>query len=85
MKFCGLRGNDHRKNPLNFWEDQGTISLKHLGGKIAPKLVYFVLKKELLNVSEMAPWIIFWIWDSKEIAYHEINGGPQHGGHYDVE
>ena len=27
------------------------------GGKLAPKLVYFVLRKELLlNLSEMAPW-----------------------------
>ena len=25
---------------------------KHLGGKIAPELVYFVLKKELLNFSD---------------------------------
>ena len=33
----------------------GTISLKHLGGKIAPKLVYFVLEKVLLTFSEMAP------------------------------
>ena len=30
--------------------------LKHLGGKIAPKLVYFVLKKELLNFSESIDW-----------------------------
>ena len=28
---------------------QGTISLKLLGGKLAPKLVYFVLRKELLK------------------------------------
>ena len=27
---------------------------KALGGKLAPKLVYFVLKKELLNVSVIA-------------------------------
>ena len=33
----------------------GTISLKHVGGKTAPKLVYFVLEKELINFSEMAP------------------------------
>ena len=36
-------------------EPQGTISLKLLVGKLAPKLVYFVLKKELLNFSEMTP------------------------------
>ena len=34
----------------------GAVSLKLLGGKLAPKLVYFVLRKELLNLSEMAPW-----------------------------
>ena len=28
------------------------FSLKLLGGKMTPKLVYFVLKKELLNVTE---------------------------------
>ena len=28
----------------------------HLGGKFAPKLVYFVLRKELLNLSQPAPW-----------------------------
>ena len=38
---------------------QGAISLKLLGGKLAPKLVYMVLRKELLNVysSETAPRI----------------------------
>ena len=36
----------------------GTISLKLLGGKLAPKLVHFVLRKELLHFSEMAPWTI---------------------------
>ena len=30
--------------------DQGTISLKLLGGKLAPKLVYFVLRKEVLKL-----------------------------------
>ena len=35
--------------------DQGVVSLKPLGGKLAPELVHFVLKKELLNFSEMAP------------------------------
>ena len=29
--------------------------LKLSGGKLAPKLVYFELKKELLNLSEMTP------------------------------
>ena len=37
IKVCGLRGNDHRKNPLNFWgwsilystaEIQGAVSMK---------------------------------------------------------
>ena len=32
------------------------VSLKLLGGKLAPKPVYFVLRKELLNLREMAPW-----------------------------
>ena len=35
--------------------NQGAISLKLVGGKLAPKLLYFVLKKELLNFSETAP------------------------------
>ena len=30
--------------------DLGAISLKLLEGKLAPKLVYFVLRKELLNL-----------------------------------
>ena len=36
---------------------QGTVSLNVLGGKLALKLVYFALKKELLlvSLSEMAP------------------------------
>ena len=34
---------------------QGTVSLKLLGGKLAPKLGYFVLRKELLNFSETVP------------------------------
>ena len=32
--------------------DQSAVSLKHLGGELAPKLVYFVLKKELLKFNE---------------------------------
>ena len=35
--------------------NQGAISLKLLGGKLAPKLIHFVLRKELLRLSEMAP------------------------------
>ena len=31
------------------------VSLKQLEGKSTPKVVYFVLKKELLNFSETAP------------------------------
>ena len=34
------------------------IALKLLGGKLAPKLLFFVLKQELLNFSEMAPWCL---------------------------
>ena len=37
--------------------DLGTISLKLLRGKLALKLVYFVLRKELLNFSETVPWV----------------------------
>ena len=33
----------------------GAISLKILRGKISPKLVCIVLRKELLNLSETAP------------------------------
>ena len=29
--------------------DQGSVSLKLIGGKLAPELVYLVLKKELLT------------------------------------
>ena len=32
----------------------GAVSLKLLAGKLAPKLVYFVLENELLNFNEMA-------------------------------
>ena len=34
---------------------QGTVSLKLLGGISTPKMIYFVLEKELLDFSEMAP------------------------------
>ena len=35
----------------------GAISLKILGGgKLAPKLEYFVLEQGFLNLNEMAPW-----------------------------
>ena len=37
----------------------GTVSLKHLGVKTAPNLVYFIKNKELLNFSEMALWLLF--------------------------
>ena len=39
---------------------QGAVSLKPLGGKFAPKMIYFVLRKELLNLSEMAPRFTFY-------------------------
>ena len=34
---------------------KGAILLKQSRGNLAPKLVYFELEKELLNLSEMAP------------------------------
>ena len=36
----------------------GPVSLKPSGGKLAPKLVYFLLEKELLNFGETAPWFL---------------------------
>ena len=41
-----------KKNAVLLFENilLGTVSLKLLGGKSAPKLVYFVLRKELLNL-----------------------------------
>ena len=33
----------------------GAVSQKLLGGKLAPKLVYFIPRKELLTLSEMTP------------------------------
>ena len=36
-------------------DDLGAISQKLLGGKLAPKLIHFILRKELLRLSEMAP------------------------------
>ena len=41
--------------PVSLCTVQGAVSLKHLGGLKAPKVVYFVLEKELLNLSETAP------------------------------
>ena len=43
---------DHDSAPQGYWatENLGTVSLKLLGGKLAPKLVYFVLRTELLNL-----------------------------------
>ena len=32
------------------------ISLKLLGGQFPPELVFFVMRRELLNFSEMVPW-----------------------------
>ena len=43
-------------------DGQGTISLKHLGGKTIPKVVYFVLKEELLNKYSISAW-------AKEIVF----------------
>ena len=45
------------ENPLNL-KYLGAVSLKLLGGKLAPQLIDFVLKKELLNFSETALWAI---------------------------
>ena len=42
----------------------GAVSLKLLGGKLAPKAVYFIMRKELLNLSEMAPL------DYKHVAFY---------------
>ena len=46
------RCEKERCRRFRYW---GAVSLKLLGGKLALKLVYFVLRKELLNFSEMAP------------------------------
>ena len=35
--------------------DLGAVSLKFIGGKLAPELVYSVPRKELLSFSEMVP------------------------------
>ena len=47
---------------LKFWcfsetapMNQDSISLKLLGGKLAPKVVYFVLRKELLSLMKPPP------------------------------
>ena len=37
-------------------EGSGCHFTEQVGDKIAPRLVFFVLEKELLNLSEMAPW-----------------------------
>ena len=34
---------------VSYEKKKGAISLKLLGGELAPKLVYFVLRKELLK------------------------------------
>ena len=47
-------------------ENQGAVSLKLLGGKLAPKLVYFDLRKELFNFNEMHP-------DFMKISMHCCN------------
>ena len=51
---CLCKNNDKsfRSHGMNA-KYQGTISLNLLGGKLAPKLVYLVLRKELLNFSEI--------------------------------
>ena len=38
-----------RKPASNHEKFQGAVSLKLAGGQLAPKLVYFVLRTELLN------------------------------------
>ena len=38
-------------------------------GKLAPKIVYFVLKQELLNFSETAPWLLFTL--SKQVIFKQ--------------
>ena len=57
--ICNIRSNA-------IYEIQGTISLKLLGGKLTPNLVYFVLRRELLkplwngtqitNISNLSPY-----------------------------
>ena len=44
------------RSKLQFFKimNMDTVSSKLLGGKLAPKL-YFVMKKELLNLIDMAP------------------------------
>ena len=43
------------KRPSTPLNDLGAVSLIFKGGKLAPKLVYFILKKELLNFVKHTP------------------------------
>ena len=55
-RYTNYRYNQYTSNELagklksSQNEHHGTTSLKPLGGKLAPKLVYTVLRKELLKV-----------------------------------
>ena len=51
MFYCFLFVCVVDKSGLNL----GAVSLKHVGGKLAPELAYFVQKKELLILSETTP------------------------------
>ena len=55
MPKCTMSRNAPPKIEIRLWYKistaQGTISLKLLGGKLDPKLVYCDLKKELLSLS----------------------------------
>ena len=45
-----------RLSSITYSQILGAVSLKLIGGKFAPKLAYFELKKEPLNLSELAPY-----------------------------
>ena len=50
------------------------VLLQHLGGKLGPKSVYFVLKNEVLNVSKIAPWAVVTHCDIRQAwcQYHSL-------------
>ena len=49
------RGKLYSQNKKHFFHNLGAVSIKLSGAKLAPKIVCFVLRKELLNFSEMVP------------------------------
>ena len=67
--WCTVLTGEIMGSMLSFqeWQDLGVISINPLGGKRAPKLVYSVLRMELLNLSETTPcyerkiyWRTYW-------------------------